>query len=116
LLCKATGGRALALQASRAGADIELLTAVEFQTLRASEVQRWYETPGFSRFSSKSQRLAVVVGHLSDVYATAKVLIFQQITEHQACSEFSWMFNPLSTLSIILRRLGVKILVYLVWK
>ncbi len=36
LLCKATGGRALASQASRAGADFELLTVVESQMLRAS--------------------------------------------------------------------------------
>ena len=45
LLCKATGGRALALQASRAGADIELLIAIESQTLRVNEVQLRYEPP-----------------------------------------------------------------------
>jgi len=47
----------LALQASRAGADFELLTIVESHILRASEIQRWYKNPGFSRFSSYRQSL-----------------------------------------------------------
>ena len=37
--------------------DFELLTAIESQTLRASEIQLRYKNPGFSRFSSYRQSL-----------------------------------------------------------
>ena len=41
------------------------------------------------------------------------MIFFQQVAEHQAGSEFAWLFQPLGALGFVLGWFGVKVFVYL---